>query len=67
MNDLVFEFHQVEVRNVEFPHSAQRQLERLVALRPSRGAHLLAELPQGAEDARSVESLPFAMFAVIHS
>src|SRR5206468_9641320 len=33
---------------------------------PSRGAHLLAQLPQGAEDARPVETLPFAMFAVIH-
>ena len=66
MNDLVFEFHQVEVRNVEFPHGAQRQLKGLVALGPSRGAHLLTELSQGAEDARPVEPLPFAMFAVIH-
>ena len=67
MNDLVFDFHQIEVRNVELPHGAQRQLKRLVAVRPSRGAQLLAELSQGAEDARPVETLPFAMFAVIHS
>ncbi len=67
MNDLVFELHQVEVRNVELPHGAERQLKGLVAVEPSRGAHLLAELSQRAEDARPVEPLPFAMFAVIHS
>ena len=67
MDNLVAELHQVEVRTVEFPHDAQRQLNRLVALWPGRGAHLLAELSQRAEDARPVETLPFAMFAVIHS
>lgn len=66
MDNLVFELHQVEVRNVELPHGAEGQLKGLVAVRPSRGAHLLAELSQGAEDARPVEPLPFAMFAVIH-
>ena len=66
MDNLVFELHQVEMRNVELPHGAERQLKGLVAVRPSRGAHLLAELSQGAEDARPVEPLPFAMFAVIH-
>ena len=67
MDNLVFELHQVEVRNVEFPHGTQRQLKRFVALRPSRGAHLLAELSQGTQDARPVKTLAFAMFAVIHS
>ena len=66
MDNLVFDFHQIEVRNVEFPHGAQCQLKRLVAVRPSRGAHLLSYLSQGAEDARPLETLPFAMFAVIH-
>ena len=67
MDNLVFDFHQVEMRNVELPHGAERQLKGLVAVGPSRGAHLLAELSQRAEDARPVEPLPFAMFAVIHS
>jgi hypothetical protein len=67
MDNLVFELHQVEMRNVELPHGAERQLKGLVAVGPSRGAHLLAELSQRAEDARPVEPLPFAMFAVIHS
>src|SRR5258705_8374375 len=62
MDDFVFEFHQVEMRNIELPHGADRQLKGLVAVGPGRGAHLLAELSQRAEDARPVEPLPFAMF-----
>jgi hypothetical protein len=66
MDNLVFDFHQIEVRNVELPHGAQCQSKGLVAFGPSRGAHLLTYLSQGAEDACPVETLPFAMFAVIH-
>lgn len=67
MNDLVFEFHQFEMRNVQFAHGANGPVECLLTLPPRRGAQLLTDLSQGPEDARPVEALPFAMFAVIHA
>ena len=66
MDDLVVELHQLEVRNVEIPHGAQCHLDRLVAVWPLRGAQLPANLPQCTEDRRPVETLSFAMLAVIH-
>lgn len=66
MNNLIVEFNHVEVGNIELAQGAQREPNRLVAVQPSRVGQLAAELSQGAEDPGPVETLPFAMFAVIH-
>jgi hypothetical protein len=66
MNDLVVEFHQVHMRDVEDSHCAQCQLNRLSTVRPIPRAQLPPDLSQRTEHARPVETLPFAMFAVIH-
>lgn len=65
MNDLVFEIvHEVEVRDVEVPHCAQRQINRPLPVGPV--AQLPPDLAQRAQDAGPVETLPFAMLAVVH-
>ena len=66
MDDLVVDLDQLEMRNVERPYGAQRHLDRLVAIPPLRRTQLPADLSQCAEDRRPVETLPFAMLAVIH-
>ena len=66
VDDLVAELDQLQMRDLERPHGAQRHLDRLVAIPPLRRTQLPADLSQGAEDRRPVETLPFAMLAVIH-
>ncbi len=63
---VVVDIHQLQVRNVELPHGAQRQRNRLVAVATFRRAEPAADFSQRAEDSRPVETLPFAMLAVIH-
>lgn len=66
MNNLVLGIDQLQVRDVELPHGTQRARNRLVAAAPRRRAQLAADFSQRAEDSRPVETLPFAMLAVIH-
>jgi hypothetical protein len=67
MHNLIVEFHQFEMRNVQLPHGANGPVDCLLTLPPGGGPQLLTDLSQGPEDARPVEALPFAMFAVIHA
>jgi hypothetical protein len=66
VNDLVLEFHQFEMGDVEFPHGANGAVDCLLTPPSRGGGQLPTDLSQGPEDARPVEALPFAMFAVIH-
>ena len=66
MHNLVFEFDHVEVGNVELAQGAQREPNRLVAVQSRLVGQQTAELTQGAEGASPVETLPFAVFAIVH-
>lgn len=67
MNHLVLvDIHQLQVRNVQIAHGAQRQRNGFVAAARLGRAQLATDVSQRAEDPRPVETLPFAMLAVIH-
>ena len=66
MNHLIFELNRLEVRNVQIPHGAQRQRNGFVAAARVGRTQLATDVSQRAEDSRPVETLPFAMLAVIH-
>jgi hypothetical protein len=64
MNYLAFLVLPLEVRDVEGSHGAQRQGDRFVRSFPAPSA-LPLHFPQGAKNARPIESLAFAVFTVV--
>ena len=67
MNDLVSELHHFEMRKVHLPHGANGELDSLLSVLPGPRAQLPADISQRPQNARPIETLPFAMFAVIHA
>ena len=66
MDDLVADVHHLEMRKVEFLDRLHCALQNRIARTPVGRRQLLPYLTQGAKDACTIESLPFAMFAIAH-
>jgi len=67
MHDLVVLVLRLEVRNFERPHGVERQDQRLISLaRALLASQILADLSQGTENPRPIESLTLTVLAVIH-
>ncbi len=67
VHDLVVLVLRLEVRNLERPHGVERQDQCLISLaRALPVLQILADLSQGTENPRPIESLTLTVFAVIH-
>ena len=66
MDDLVADVHYLEMRKVEFLDRFHCALQNRIACAPVGLRQLLPYLTQRAKDACTIESLPFAMFAIAH-
>jgi hypothetical protein len=67
VDDLVVLVLRFEVRNLERPDGVERQDQGLISLaRALPMSQVLADLSQGTENPRPIESLTLTMFAVIH-
>ena len=67
MDDLVVLVLRLEVRNLERPHGVEREDQCVISLaRALLMSQVLADLSQGTENPRPIESLTLTMFAVIH-
>ena len=67
MHDLVVLVLRLEVRNLERPHGVERQDQCFISMaRAFPLSQILADLSQGTENPRPIESLTLTVFAVIH-
>jgi hypothetical protein len=67
VDDLVVLVLRLEMRNLERPHGVERQDQCFISLaRALPMPQIFADLSQGTENPRPIESLTLTMFAVIH-